>query len=182
MQLGRQNLHLFRLKNTRFDVIGGMFYFCLVVSLHLCQHCKFSSLPMVQHSGTALLSSASLQCVNWQLCDLPEAWSLHISAGNAIHSARACLVNEQRKVQNVRLQPYDVRRPHYESELFGLAASHSIGVLMPAALLSISTLCLQVSVLPRCTGVSAVLDAHSLTEALQVYYLPNPSLIRFTHP
>ena len=34
MQLGKQNLHLFRLKNTRFDVIGGMFYFCLVVSLH----------------------------------------------------------------------------------------------------------------------------------------------------
>ena len=33
MQLGKQNLHLFRLKNTRFDVIGGMFYFCLVVSL-----------------------------------------------------------------------------------------------------------------------------------------------------
>lgn len=33
MQLGRQNLHLFRLKNTRFDVIGGIFYFCLVVSL-----------------------------------------------------------------------------------------------------------------------------------------------------
>ena len=32
MQLGRQNLHLFRLKNTRFDVIGGIFYFCLVVS------------------------------------------------------------------------------------------------------------------------------------------------------
>ena len=31
MQLGRQNLHLFRLKNTRFDVIGGIFYFCLVV-------------------------------------------------------------------------------------------------------------------------------------------------------
>jgi len=35
MQLGRQNLHLFRLKNTRFDVIGGIFYFCLVVSLLL---------------------------------------------------------------------------------------------------------------------------------------------------
>lgn len=32
MQLGRQNLHLFRLKNTRFDVIGGIFYFCLVVT------------------------------------------------------------------------------------------------------------------------------------------------------
>ena len=31
-RLGRQNLHLFRLKNTRFDVIGGAFYFLLVVS------------------------------------------------------------------------------------------------------------------------------------------------------
>ena len=31
--LGRQNLHLFRLKNTRFDVIGGAFYFLLVVRL-----------------------------------------------------------------------------------------------------------------------------------------------------
>jgi len=27
---GRQNLHLFRFKNTRFDVIGGAFYFMLV--------------------------------------------------------------------------------------------------------------------------------------------------------
>ncbi|KAK9862826.1 hypothetical protein WJX84_007158 [Apatococcus fuscideae] len=32
-RLGRQNLHLFRLKNTRFDVIGGAFYFLLVVSV-----------------------------------------------------------------------------------------------------------------------------------------------------
>ena len=30
--LARQNLHLFRHKNTRFDVIGGVLYFCLVVS------------------------------------------------------------------------------------------------------------------------------------------------------
>jgi hypothetical protein len=30
-KLGRQNLHLFRLKNTRFDVIGGLVYFFLVV-------------------------------------------------------------------------------------------------------------------------------------------------------
>jgi hypothetical protein len=31
IKLGRQNLHLFRLKNTRFDVIGGLVYFFLVV-------------------------------------------------------------------------------------------------------------------------------------------------------
>lgn len=31
LKLGRQNLHLFRLKNTRFDVIGGLVYFFLVV-------------------------------------------------------------------------------------------------------------------------------------------------------
>ena len=30
---GRQNLHLFRFKNTRFDLIGGAFYFLLVVSV-----------------------------------------------------------------------------------------------------------------------------------------------------
>ena len=30
-KLGRQNLHLFRLKNTRFDVIGGLVYLLLVV-------------------------------------------------------------------------------------------------------------------------------------------------------
>ena len=32
LMLGRQNLHLFRLKNTRFDVLGGIIYFFLVVS------------------------------------------------------------------------------------------------------------------------------------------------------
>ncbi|KAK9823894.1 hypothetical protein WJX72_006230 [[Myrmecia] bisecta] len=32
-QLGRQNIHVFRLKNTRFDVIGGALYFMLVVSM-----------------------------------------------------------------------------------------------------------------------------------------------------
>lgn len=35
MKLGRQNLHLFRLKNTRFDVIGGLVYFFLVVRRQL---------------------------------------------------------------------------------------------------------------------------------------------------
>ncbi|KAK9835056.1 hypothetical protein WJX81_007542 [Elliptochloris bilobata] len=36
---GRQNLHLFRFKNTRFDLIGGAFYFLLVVSvLPRCHH------------------------------------------------------------------------------------------------------------------------------------------------
>ncbi|BDA40538.1 hypothetical protein COCOBI_01-1910 [Coccomyxa sp. Obi] len=33
LQIGRQNLHLFRFKNTRFDVIGGAFYFLMVVSV-----------------------------------------------------------------------------------------------------------------------------------------------------
>ena len=31
LRLARQNLHLFRFKNTRFDVIGGAFYFLMVV-------------------------------------------------------------------------------------------------------------------------------------------------------
>ena len=31
LKLGRQNVHLFRLKNTRFDTIGGVIYFLLVV-------------------------------------------------------------------------------------------------------------------------------------------------------
>ena len=34
LRLGRQNLHLFRFKNTRFDVIGGAFYFLMVVRVH----------------------------------------------------------------------------------------------------------------------------------------------------
>ncbi|EFJ44074.1 hypothetical protein VOLCADRAFT_65342, partial [Volvox carteri f. nagariensis] len=39
LQLGRKNLHVFRLRNTRFDVIGGVFYFLLVVSvLPRCSH------------------------------------------------------------------------------------------------------------------------------------------------
>ncbi|KXZ46777.1 hypothetical protein GPECTOR_40g511 [Gonium pectorale] len=39
MQLGRKNLHVFRLRNSRFDVIGGVFYFMLVVSvLPRCSH------------------------------------------------------------------------------------------------------------------------------------------------
>ncbi|GIL77238.1 hypothetical protein Vretifemale_6729 [Volvox reticuliferus] len=39
MHLGRRNLHVFRLRNTRFDVIGGVFYFLLVVSvLPRCSH------------------------------------------------------------------------------------------------------------------------------------------------
>ena len=35
------------------------------------------------------------------------------------------------------------------------------------------SVCLQVSVLPRCTSVSAVLDAHSLSEGSQVA-VPSP--------
>ncbi len=52
MQLGRQNLHLFRLKNTRFDVIGGIFYFCLVVSLFSCL--VIVSLSTQRPSNTAI--------------------------------------------------------------------------------------------------------------------------------
>lgn len=37
LMLGRQNLHLFRLKNTRFDVLGGIIYFFLVVSAGVFQ-------------------------------------------------------------------------------------------------------------------------------------------------
>ncbi|DBB07470.1 TPA: hypothetical protein ACH3X3_008941 [Trebouxia sp. C0006] len=48
MQLGRQNLHLFRLKNTRFDVIGGIFYFCLVVSV--LPRCSSVSAVLDAHS------------------------------------------------------------------------------------------------------------------------------------
>ena len=36
LQFGRQNLHLFRLNNTRFDVIGGALYFVLVVRITPC--------------------------------------------------------------------------------------------------------------------------------------------------
>ena len=35
LKLGRQNLHLFRLKNTRFDFIGGGIYFLIVVRFFL---------------------------------------------------------------------------------------------------------------------------------------------------
>jgi hypothetical protein len=31
LKLGRQNIHLFRLKNTRFDIIGGGMYFLFSV-------------------------------------------------------------------------------------------------------------------------------------------------------
>lgn len=48
MQLGRQNLHLFRLKNTRFDVIGGIFYFCLVASV--LPRCSSVSAVLDAHS------------------------------------------------------------------------------------------------------------------------------------
>lgn len=40
---GRQNLHLFRFKNTRFDVIGGAFYFLLVVRPPLVHTCSLLS-------------------------------------------------------------------------------------------------------------------------------------------
>ncbi len=32
LRLGKENLHLFRLRNNRFDVIGGLLYYSLVVS------------------------------------------------------------------------------------------------------------------------------------------------------
>ena len=31
VRLGRQNLHMFRLRNTRFDIVGGILYFIFVV-------------------------------------------------------------------------------------------------------------------------------------------------------
>ena len=31
IRLGRQNLHMFRLRNTRFDIVGGILYFIFVV-------------------------------------------------------------------------------------------------------------------------------------------------------
>ncbi|MEW5320472.1 MAG: hypothetical protein WDW38_011542 [Sanguina aurantia] len=33
LEIGRRNVHVFRSKNTRFDVIGGVFYFLLIVSV-----------------------------------------------------------------------------------------------------------------------------------------------------
>jgi hypothetical protein len=35
MMLGRKNLHLFRLHNTSFDMIGGVLYFLIVVSVRM---------------------------------------------------------------------------------------------------------------------------------------------------
>ena len=51
MQLGRQNLHLFRLKNTRFDVIGGIFYFCLVVRAAGLMHASQTVMPGCDAKG-----------------------------------------------------------------------------------------------------------------------------------
>ena len=34
--LGRLNLHVFRMQNTRFDIIGGALYFLLVVGPSAC--------------------------------------------------------------------------------------------------------------------------------------------------
>ena len=68
LRLGRQNLHLFRLKNTRFDVVGGILYFVFVVR----QSCALSLLqrpaavmpgPCAPHSplGLASLCTACTQ-------------------------------------------------------------------------------------------------------------------------
>uniref|UniRef100_A0A7S0RR47 Uncharacterized protein n=1 Tax=Chlamydomonas leiostraca TaxID=1034604 RepID=A0A7S0RR47_9CHLO len=62
LQLGRKNLHLFRLKNTRFDVIGGMLYFLLVVSV-------IPRCPGGSHS--ALLSPLSAAADGTCACSCP---------------------------------------------------------------------------------------------------------------
>lgn len=56
LELGRQNLHLFRLKNTRFDFIGGALYFLTVVCLH-----SFCSLTTPRLSFGVVVDT---QCLN----------------------------------------------------------------------------------------------------------------------
>lgn len=57
LQLGRQNLHLFRFKNTRFDVIGGAFYFLMVVR-------TTSSLWLCQQNGAVLMAKGVQCCIS----------------------------------------------------------------------------------------------------------------------
>ena len=83
LELGRQNLHLFRLKNTRFDFIGGGLYFLIVVRLvlasvlegrsaHVFQGRRLSSFPprADSFSGTpaGCISEVELfiaRCTHW---------------------------------------------------------------------------------------------------------------------
>ena len=67
LRLGRQNLHLFRFKNTRFDVIGGAFYFLMVVRyfvstvLHILVPTCWFAAPAAAAQG--LTSLFSHQCI-----------------------------------------------------------------------------------------------------------------------
>ena len=49
LRLGRRNLHMFRMTNNRFDIIGGMLYYLLVVSAQVLapQGKVFSSVQRV---------------------------------------------------------------------------------------------------------------------------------------
>ncbi len=55
LQLGRQNLHLFRFKNTRFDIIGGAFYFLMVVRVLLCPLCGTCMLSCISSAPAAAI-------------------------------------------------------------------------------------------------------------------------------
>lgn len=62
-KLAKQNMHLFRLKNTRFDIIGGMLYFLLVVSENagnggfLCHYqCDQTMSDVVPHITRSLVT------------------------------------------------------------------------------------------------------------------------------
>lgn len=58
LRLARQNLHLFRFKNTRFDVIGGAFYFLMVVRSIL------SYSYYIHHHHPALICMLSLHLLH----------------------------------------------------------------------------------------------------------------------
>ena len=65
-RLGRQNLHLFRLKNTRFDVIGGAFYFLLVVSPW--RHAPSALIVFLKYSATNLYVGHPSPCLASLTC------------------------------------------------------------------------------------------------------------------
>ncbi len=113
LRIGRQNLHLFRFKNTRFDVIGGAFYFLMVVST--CSVVVQCGLLIVPIPG-------------FFTCCLPP-WLFWHRAVPKRHGG-------------------------------GLP----LGIFR---LIGIHFSCLQVSVLPRCSRVTDILDAHTLLEAIK---------------
>lgn len=66
--LGRLNLHVFRMQNTRFDIIGGALYFLLVVSPLTCSDCGW-----LLNNAEIALSIGDV----WQMslqCHGPSAW------------------------------------------------------------------------------------------------------------